>query len=149
MNKQAYVSGNLALSVEPESNPKLIVINGGQASYCGRAIHAHIDDPFASCKKQIQISRIALYVIACLFAFFITYQVSSAMAAPTYEKIQQMDLQTIKVREGETLWGLAEMYDADGITTQDMVSAIKDWNDLDSSMLKPGQSLLVASPLQE
>ena len=57
-----------------------------------------------------------------------------------------MSLQSVRVRQGATLWDLAETYNVDGVSTQDMVSAIKDWNDLDSSMLQPGQTIFVADP---
>ena len=75
-----------------------------------------------------------------------TYQISVAASAPTYDLIETMNLQSVRVKQGETLWELAEAYHVDGISTQDMVSAIRDWNDLDSSMLQPGQTILVANP---
>lgn len=145
MNTQSYVSGNLALSVYPEHVNSLVVINGGcdcaavdtsMVKRAPRTIHS----------RRLSAIRVAVFVIVSVVVFMATYQISVAASAPTYDLIETMNLQSVRAKQGETLWELAEAYHVDGISTQDMVSAIRDWNDLDSSMLQPGQTILVANP---
>ena len=145
MNTQSYVFGNLALSVYPEHENSLVVINGGcdcaavdtsMVKRAPRTIHS----------RRLSAIRVAVFVIVSVVVFMATYQISVAASAPTYDLIETMNLQSVRVKQGETLWELAEAYHVDGISTQDMVSAIRDWNDLDSSMLQPGQTILVANP---
>ena len=145
MNMQIYTSGNLALSMNPQSNKELTVINGGKAcinsinidgSRTSRAVSSH----------GIFVFRFAVLAIACILVFVAAFNISSAISAPTYKMIEDVKLQSIRAKQGQSLWEIAETYDVEGVSTADMVSAIRDWNGLDSSLLQPGQTLLVADP---
>lgn len=145
MNTQSYVSGNLALSVIPEQKNKLIVINGGRNS-CRADADTTACSPRSVHSRRLSAIRACFIIIVGALVFLASYQISAAASAPTYDLIDNMSLQSVRVRQGATLWDLAETYNVDGVSTQDMVSAIKDWNDLDSSMLQPGQTIFVADP---
>lgn len=51
--------------------------------------------------------------------------------------------QTVTVSAGASLWSLAEAHQVDGLSTQQTTELIRAWNDLDSSMLQPGDTLVV------
>lgn len=145
MNAQTYVSGNLALTVDSHCDGKLIVIDGG----CAHANDGEIEKDCKSLNTSAHSSsliRLTASILVCALLFLGAYQISYSVAAPVNEIIENANLQSIRIKQGETLWNLAETYCVDGVSTRDMVSAIREWNDLDSSMLHPGQKLLVADP---
>ena len=145
MNTQIYVSGNLALSMNPQDSKELTVINGGRARINSATIDgAHTTRAISS--RSLFVLRVAVLAIVCIFVFVATFNISSAISAPTYEMIENVKLQSIHAKQGQSLWEIAETYDVEGVSTPDMVSAIRDWNGLDSSLLQPGQTLLVADP---
>lgn len=144
MNARTYVSGNLALSVTLQEDEKLTVINGGQIG--DFSVNPSDGFEFRADRSLSLLSRAAFFAFACILVFVCAFKVSSEVSSPTYEMVEHMDLQTIRAKQGQTLWEIAETYDVEGISTADMVSAIRDWNHLDNSLLRPGQSLLVANP---
>lgn len=145
MNTQSYVSGNLALSVYTEHENNLVVINGGRD--CAAVDTSMVKRvPRSVHTRSLSAIRVVIFVIVSAVVFMAAYQISAKASAPTYDLLETMNLQSVRAKRGETLWELAEAYHVDGVSTQDMVSAIRDWNDLDSSMLQPGQTILVANP---
>ena len=98
-------SGNLALSVYPEHENSLVVINGGcdcaavdtsMVKRAPRTIHS----------RRLSAIRVAVFVIVSVVVFMATYQISVAASAPTYDLIETMNLQSVRVKQGETLWEL-------------------------------------------
>lgn len=144
MNARTYVSGNLALSVTLQEDEKLTVINGSQIG--DFSVNPSDGREFRADRSHSLLSRAAFFAFTCILVFVCAFKVSSEVSSPTYEMVEQMDLQTIRAKQGQTLWEIAETYDVEGVSTADMVSAIRDWNHLNDSLLQPGQSLLVANP---
>ena len=51
--------------------------------------------------------------------------------------------QTITVKAGDSLWSIAEAYDIEGLSTRQTSDVIRAWNDLETSTLQPGDTLIV------
>lgn len=51
--------------------------------------------------------------------------------------------QTITVKAGDSLWSIAEAYDIEGLSTRQTSDIIRAWNDLETSTLQPGDTLVV------
>lgn len=51
--------------------------------------------------------------------------------------------QTIAVKAGDSLWSIAEAYDIEGLSTRQTSDVIRAWNDLETSTLQPGDTLIV------
>ena len=51
--------------------------------------------------------------------------------------------QTIIVKAGDSLWSIAEAYDIEGLSTRQTSDVIRAWNDLETSTLQPGDTLVV------
>ena len=48
-----------------------------------------------------------------------------------------------RVRSGDTLWSIAEQIGPEDTDVRTIVAEMKDLNDLESSLIRPGQNLLV------
>ena len=48
-----------------------------------------------------------------------------------------------RVRSGDTLWSIAEYVGPDHADVRAVIAEIRDLNDLESSLIRPGQNLLV------
>jgi len=53
--------------------------------------------------------------------------------------------QTITVQSNDTLWSIAESNPIEGVSTEQQVSWIRERNNLDSSLLRAGQTLEIPS----
>ena len=53
--------------------------------------------------------------------------------------------QTITVHNNDTLWSIAESNPIEGVSTEQQVSWIREKNNLDSSLLRTGQTLEIPS----
>ena len=51
--------------------------------------------------------------------------------------------QTITVKAGDSIWSIAEAYDIEGLSTRQTSDVIRTWNDLETSTLQPGDTLIV------
>lgn len=71
--------------------------------------------------------------------------VLGSMACARMSYMEQLfsstDTQKVVVREGDSLWNLAESYAVEGISTKYLVEFIMDVNDLESAELHPGDVL--------
>lgn len=86
----------------------------------------------------------ALLVISMiLVASALSTYVSNARYASVQQLIEGAQTETICVTSGDTLWTVAAEHEVPGTNTADVVEWIKTHNELDSSMLKPGQRLVV------
>ena len=87
-------------------------------------------------KNQIQLGGTTLnkkYIIS----FALT---TSILFSPFFNNAEASSLKH-RVESGETLWKISQSYNVS-------VADIKDWNDLSSNTIKPGQTLLVSTPTQ-
>ena len=98
---------------------------------------------FAKLQRQTAFPILAsgLIIMGVLLATVIirdlcaSRRVSLATEAVSYEQIV--------VREGDTLWDIANTHAIDGCSTSDVVHLLRDVNDLDDGMLSVGEQILV------
>lgn len=78
----------------------------------------------------------ALLVSACAIPLG-AQAISARLGAAATPSIQ------VDVEPGDSLWSLAREYPVAGLSTNEVVSRIRELNDLDSSLLRPGEQLMV------
>ena len=137
MNASYAIEGNLALALpaaQPASDPKphFVVVSGGKTQPASLRVH----------QGGALIRHVLMFgiVVAVLAATCVTLALrfeshAAAIANASYEHIE--------VHSGDSLWGIAEDHGIDGLTTADVVEAIRQRNDLSSGSLNPGQMLSV------
>lgn len=77
-----------------------------------------------------------LIVISTVVVALVLLLASSVQATP--ELLETADY---KVRSGDNLWEIADDYTPEGRDVRNTIEAIKRLNDLDSSVIQPGQLL--------
>jgi len=93
--------------------------------------------------KQAHLAPIELGLIAC-------FALAVVIAGVTYfgsATIPQGPVSSVRVIPQQTLWDIAEEHPLDGLSTSETVQVICSLNDLESSSLSIGQTILV--PHQE
>lgn len=130
----AYCSGTAALELE---RPQLILHEGG-----AQAVER--------CQPQAEVmrSRISfLQIVACALVVLLLGVAALFSQNATASRVAQvLDGAPVSqrfVREGDTLWGIAESCGVGGVSTADTVSWIKEANGLETSAVHVGQQLLV------
>lgn len=141
MNASYAIEGNLALAqpaVQPASDPKphFVVVSGGKTQPASLRVHQ------GGFVQHARIRHVLMFgiVFAVLAATCVTLALrfeshAAAIANASFERIE--------VHSGDSLWGIAEDHGIDGLTTADVVEAIRQQNDLSSGSLNPGQMLSV------
>lgn len=57
---------------------------------------------------------------------------------------RDFEMLALTIEDGDTLWDIASLYHRDlGMTIQDYIFEIRSINELDSTIIHPGQSILV------
>ena len=79
-----------------------------------------------------------LVIISTFVVALVLFLASSVMAAGP-----EPETADYRVRAGDTLWAIAEVVAEGNADLRGVVAQIRDLNDLDSSMIVPGQTLLV------
>jgi len=79
-----------------------------------------------------------LVIISTFVAALVLLLASSVMAAGP-----EPETANYRVRSGDTLWAVAEVVADDDADIRDVIAQIRDLNELDSSLIAPGQTLLV------
>ncbi len=139
MNSRYMTDGSLALAVEP-ARPAFQVIDGYAAAPAGAA-----SAPMRPLQAPARFARLRLAVAALLVAVV-------AAGATAFLSVSQQRFDAaladaprteVTVEAGETLWTIASEHAVEGLGTQETVDIVKAWNDLDSSLLTPGMSLVV------
>ena len=82
-----------------------------------------------------------LLVAAGLFGALIASNV--ATASRRIEALSDLPAQEVTVASGDSIWGLASQHHVDGYSTSELAQWITEKNSLNTSELRPGQSLLV------
>ena len=135
-----------ARSRRPERS--LTVVEGGRAAAGGRRdVPGPVRGASLSARQTIlAVAAGALVVLVALAASLVS---DALVEAGRGEALGTGGGVTVTVCSGDSLWGLAEEASVPGVPTGDVVSWIMDRNGLDSSLLTPGQRLVVpASPAQ-
>ncbi len=148
----AYVDGNLAclppqtdLLVASRHVSKIVELPyrgvPEQQEGAGAAPRA---TPSSRAHARIQVALTAGVVIVLLGALVIMAWNMVARENDAYARaLADTPTQTIRVSSGDSLWSIAEYYQISSLTTSQTIDVIRDWNDLDSSMLRPGMELVV------
>ena len=64
-------------------------------------------------------------------------------AAQTRQLLESRPVRTVRVQEGDTIWGVAQECAVEGVSTSDLVMWLCEHNDLSNASLTPGQPLSV------
>lgn len=137
--------GNTALARQHE--PRLSVCDD-EFSYHGerpsKRRESHPSTASGMVASQVEALRVCVVVlvigVALMFAAFVGEGAHEAIAS---RRISSMPTETISVYPGETLWGVAQDHPVDGVSTKELVEWLEWRNDLSSSLLTPGQTLLI------
>ncbi|MGN0072044.1 MAG: LysM peptidoglycan-binding domain-containing protein [Atopobiaceae bacterium] len=88
----------------------------------------------------------ALAAVAIAAAFFGAWYAGDALKAAQLRQAEaSMETETYTVQDQDTLWSIASAHGAEGMSTDQMVSWLKQENGLDTSLLQPGQTLTVSA----
>ena len=102
----------------------------------------------AVCEEQQSSRRDVVTVLVCTFfvaaGLFCALVASNAVSASRMaEALSDLPAQEITVVSGDSVWGLASQHHVDGYSTSELAQWIAEKNSLNTSELRPGQSLLV------
>jgi LysM repeat protein len=144
MNATAMTYGNLALKGETVDVRNSFEVIDGRLPRAGVRIasHARVAVQQKPAQKEKPYSLILLGGIVALVV--ISIFVSAAAHDLAFgDALASAEREEITVVSGDSLWDIAEEHPVDGLDTVETVDLIRRWNDLDSSMLTPGSTLLV------
>lgn len=90
--------------------------------------------------SQTRLSSLELVALLVIVTLMVVGVLSSRSQAPHTDAMH-----VVQVQSGETLWSVAKTHPVDGFTTAQTSEAIARLNNLPSSTLTAGQTLLVPS----
>ena len=93
-----------------------------------------------SCSVRMPIAQV---VICLLFVMLVSVGLEEFHGRDVRRRLSSQGMETIHVCEGDTMWDWAKRRPAEGVSTYELVSWMREENGLDSSCLTPGQELLV------
>lgn len=161
MKVSAYATqGNLALESIPQRSP-FTVIDGAGAAHPGargtlfeasahRDVHA-MERPAAKAAYagETRASQMAsrLIAAAAIVVFTLAFLVIGSSALASQQAVLSADsissTQEVRVKRGDSIWTIASEHPIEGYSTQSIVDAIYQINDLQESMLTPGMVVSV------
>ncbi|PKM89574.1 MAG: hypothetical protein CVU87_04965 [Firmicutes bacterium HGW-Firmicutes-12] len=84
--------------------------------------------------------RLLIFTTVFILLVFVAGQLINAKATDAQEAVQ---IVTIKVEEGDSLWKLADTYDNNKMDLREYIYIIQSVNDMDNTMLQPGQKVRI------
>lgn len=97
-------------------------------------------------RRQSMMSLMgAIFCVAFVIVAFVT--IDTARIKTVQRRISDQPLETVYVGVGDTLWDWANKRRVPGVSTAELVTWIVEHNDLESSCLMPGQTLVVPTPM--
>lgn len=161
-NANAYIYGNLALKVEEPQSSRFEVVEGGLTGSVRMDVSRkvprvapapHYEVASAPKAAPVQSTRLGVMgmfaVVVLAAAFFFAFIGAIRVQASAYAfDANSIASETVEVEPGDSLWSLAEEHEVDGLSTQQVSDYIAEVNDLESSMLRPGQEILVPASAQ-
>lgn len=146
MTNNTLVYGTCALAPRLETAGRTLeVIAGTAPQYVERpqkpssdAVHprASLCAPMKPAVARALFVASVLLVLACAIPLG-AQAISARLGAAATPSVQ------VNVEPGDSLWSLAREHPIPGLSTNEVVSRIRELNDLDSSLLRPGEQLMV------
>lgn len=129
-----YVEGTAAMALQPNTGLRLV----WDASSAEASRRRRAREP-----RHLSATAFLVAVVAVLLAGILSTVISNARHEAVVGAIESAPLEIVRARSGETLWSLASAHGVEGVSTADIVDWLRQTNDLDSSLLVPGQELVV------
>ena len=136
MSNMTYtVQGNLALKPHLASDTAFTVVEGGRRV---DTLHApRVESSWARLASRV-------LVVALAAAIFVAgYMTLSRGPAAIDQALETVSFETVRVREGDSLWSLAQEHPIDGLETAQAVEVLRNANNLDAAALSAGDDILV------
>ena len=146
----AYINGSAAINIT-STKPKFDILDGYLCSADAAPVynkpvsktarnHNTVSSQMYLKVEKIIGAFISMFAIAALCYSMVGFVQSSHLRKVTLDSMVTVET---RVQAGESLWSIAEDNPIEGFTTQEVVQIIRQENSLESSMLQPGQTLLV------
>lgn len=117
-------------------NCRLRVVEGGRKHGRSLGASAHMGSRQASAVMRATLAIVVALFATCLAKDFCQHRHRQAvLGSASYE--------SVLVVSGDTLWSIASRHDLEGLTTAEVVSHIRDINQLESARLTPGMRIQV------
>ena len=132
--------GNLAL--KNKNDLGFVLIEGGRGP--AQATDTHQQEPQRVVLSRANSIAIATVIVVAMVVMLAASCFVDSMAASQRAGLfEAADTAVIRVAEGQSLWGIAEAHPVEGCSVQDVISYIKEVNDLSTSTIFAGQQLIV------
>lgn len=129
--------GTAALKPSPRAH--LVLIEGGRRS-------ARAQRPVVTPLTFRQSCLLLLVGVLVVGALGLAAVVSDALSAASLERtLSELPERELVVRDGDSLWSIAESLEVEDVATADVVSWISERNGLSDALLVAGQRLTVPS----
>lgn len=123
--------------LKTEDQPRLYVIEGGCPSMSEQKARTNTG------AKAYPFFATVVFAAASLLIAAILISVDAIRAASTEDTLGSTGIAYVVVAPGDTIWDLAETHKPNGTQTPDVVEWIRRENNLSTSNLSIGQSLMV------
>ncbi len=128
------------------SYPMLTLYEGGEARKSTTGVQRVVRAE--SCPQSRLTGREAVTVAACTLMvaiglFSALMASNAAVSARLSTALSTIPSQEVVVEAGDSVWGLAAQHQVDGYSTSELAKWISEKNSLESSVLQPGQVIMV------
>lgn len=134
MTGRTAIDGNLALVLDDA--PAFTVIDGG-AMRVPESRASRVQAPRTARVWIVGVLSVAAIAVCVWLASLVASQHAYDAALASAPRTQ------MTVSSGDTLWSIADEHGIEGLSTQDTVQILRQWNGLSQSSLNPGMTLEV------
>ena len=147
----AYIDGSAAINITT-IKPKFDILDGYRstvdtpAAVHSKAVSAANDaSTTVSSHTYTQLEKVIGATVSLIALVVLCYSMVGFVQSSHLHQTALDSMVTVetRVQAGESLWTIAENNPIEGFSTQEVVQIIRQENSLESSMLQPGQTLLV------
>lgn len=158
-NENIRVYGNVVLASRaagtvqqhrvPETRPMLSVVDGSRrASVVAQERQLLAADAFASRSAKVaspgsMVRAVVVGAVAVILLCALTTVHGTVLASTEAAAISAVDRSEVTVAAGDSLWSIAEAHPIEGLDASRTVELIREWNELESPMLRVGMELSV------
>lgn len=148
MNSNMMVYGNLALASEAparraDGGSRFVVVEGSLGHARPERLVAH--RPETSTSRLARVCAVAGVVVMFLVVFVAGVSAFSNRADLVSHAASEVAWAETTIREGDSLWSLAESHPIEGLSTQETAEIIEAHNAFNSVVLMAGDTVLVPS----